>query len=111
MEAGILDPLFTHPPPRKLLAMDLHGDRKVLDQRVALLVDRRRVHGWRPRAQQQRRMPEDPRVADRPPRDPYDVHSRLPPHPHRVLRREHIARAQDRAIRILALEFLEERPP
>ena len=46
MEATVLDAHLAHPPAGELLAVDLHGDGKMLVERVALIVDRRRCDGF-----------------------------------------------------------------
>src|SRR5881227_2857457 len=55
-------------------------------------------------------MLKDPRISDRPARDPDDVHAGLVEHPHGIFGGEHITTSQDRAIRITLLHLADRIP-
>src|SRR5688572_20867856 len=110
MESAVLDPHLPHASPGQRFTVNLHGDREMLTQRFALLVDCWRGE-WRGARREQRfRVLKDPWVADRAARDPDDVDTGLAQHAHGILRREHVAAAEDRLVRMSPLHVADDRP-
>src|SRR5258708_3316711 len=110
VEARIFNAHLAHAPPGELLAVDLHGDGEMFFERGALLVNRR---GGLRRARGGGEVGgglEDPGVADGAGGDPDDVYAGLVEHADGVVGGEDVAGTEDRAVRILLLEFLENGP-
>ena len=97
MQAGILDRKFPHRAAGKILPVQGLRQPEVFPQHVSLGVNRWRLQR-RPARQQRERLPENPRVADRPPRNAHSVDAGALQHRHTGLRGEQVARADHDAV-------------